>query len=176
MPLRRPFAIAALSLLLGGLTLSAATREEEAKKAADTLVKSKDAKARLQAVQDLGKLGSASLKLVTPYIDQLTDAIKDKDAKVRGEASRTLAIIDPPEKKAAIEAIAAALKAEKDIGARGNMEMGLGDLGALAKEEDLKKICRTALQEANKTATEKDEKRKIQTALQTISGKTKKKE
>ena len=91
-------------MLLGALGVSAASKEEEAKKAAENL-KHKDAKVRLQAVKDLGKLGSASLKLVTPYISQLTEAIKDKDAKVRGEAGRTLGTIDPPDKKAAIDAV-----------------------------------------------------------------------
>ena len=67
--------------MLGALGVSAASKEEEAKKAAENL-KHKDAKVRLQAVKELGKLGSASLKLVTPYISQLTEAIKDKDVKL----------------------------------------------------------------------------------------------
>lgn len=175
MSVRRPFALTGVLLLLGVAGLPAATKEEEAKKFADNL-KSKDAKTRLQAVQELGKLGSASLKLVTPYIDHITEAIKDKDAKVRGEASRTLGMIDPPDKKAAIEAVAKALKEEKDIGARGNMEMGLGDLGALTKDQAEKRMCLDALREARKNATDKQEQKKIQAAMQTINGEKKKKE
>jgi HEAT repeat protein len=175
MSLRRPFALAGLLFLFGGLGLSAATKEEEAKKYADNL-KNKDAKIRLQALTELGNLGSASLKFVTPHIDQITEAVKDKDAKVRGKASRTLGMIDPPDKKAAIEALTTALKAEKDMAARGEMEMGIGDLGATTKEEDLKKKCLDALKEARKNATEKAEQKKIQAAMQTITGEKKKKE
>ena len=171
---RRPFAIAGLLMLLGALGVSAASKEEEAKKAAENL-KHKDAKVRLQAVKELGKLGSASLKLVTPYISQLTEAIKDKDAKVRGEAGRTLGTIDPPDKKAAIDAVLTALKAEKDIGARGNFEMGLGDLGAMTKDADEKKTCLDALREARKNTMDKNEQRMIQSAIQTITGVAKKK-
>ncbi|WP_020470256.1 HEAT repeat domain-containing protein [Zavarzinella formosa] len=171
---RRPFALAGILLLFGGLTLSAASKEEEAKKYADNL-KSKDVKLRLQALTELAKLGSASLKFVTPYIDQITETIKDKDAKVRGEAGRTLGAIDPPDKKAAIEALTKALKDEKDLNARGNMEMGIGDLGAMTKEEDLKKLCLDSLKEARKNSTDKAEQKKIQAAMQTITGMGKKK-
>ena len=172
--LRRPFAFAGLFMLVSSLSLSAAGKEEEAKKAADNL-KSKDAKIRLQAVKELGKLGSASLKLVTPYIQYITEAVKDKDAKVRGEAGRTLGTIDPPDKKSAIDAVITALKAEKDIEARGNFEMGLGDLGAMTKEADEKKLCLDALKEARKNSQDKNEQRKIQAAMQTITGMGKKK-
>lgn len=171
---RRPFMLAGLFLLIGSMSLSAAGKEEEAKKAAENL-KSKDAKVRLQALKDLERLGTASLKLVTPYIQYITDAVKDKDAKVRGEAGRTLGVIDPPDKNAAIEALITALKAEKDIGARGNFEMGIGDLGALTEDADQKKKCLEALREARKNTQDKMEQRKIQTAIQTITGMGKKK-
>lgn len=164
-----------LLLLIAPLTLSAATREEEAKQAAEAVAKGKDTKTKLQGIATLGRLGGASLKLVTPYIPELTAAIKDKDAKVRGEASRTLALIDPPEKKPAVEAIAAALKVEKDMGARINMEAGLGDLGAMTADADLKKACQAALAEASKTATERPETQAIAAARRHISGKEKKK-
>ena len=109
------------------------------------------------------------------HISQLTEAIKDKDAKVRGEAGRTLGTIDPPDKKAAIDAVLTALKAEKDIGARGNFEMGLGDLGAMTKDADEKKTCLDALREARKNTMDKNEQRMIQSAIQTITGVAKKK-
>lgn len=157
------------------LTLAAATREEEAKKYAGDL-KHKDAKVRLQAVTELGKLGAASLKLVTPYVSNITDAIKDKDARVRGEASRTLGMIDAPDKKAAIEAITTALKNEKEAAARGGMYAGLGDIGALTKEASEKKSCRDALLEARKKVDDKREQKLIQAALQQMNGGPKKKE
>lgn len=171
---RRPFALAGLLLLIGSLSLSAAGKEDEAKKAAENL-KNKDAKIRLQSVKDLGRLGTASLKFVLPYISNITEAIKDNDAKVRGEAGRTLGAIDPPDKKAAIVAVIAALKSEKDIQARGNLEMGLGDLGAMTKEEAEKKLCIDALREARKNTEDKNEQRMIQSAMQTITGMGRKK-
>src|SRR3954469_2639296 len=86
----------ALAVCLVASTVSAATREEEAKKYAADL-KNKDAKVRQTSVKELGKLGQLQRKLTEPFIDTILGALKDSDAKVRGEAARTLGLIDPPD-------------------------------------------------------------------------------
>ena len=153
--------------------LTAATREEEARKYAADL-KNKDAKVRLTALKELGKLGQLQRKLTQPYVDDITAAVKDSDAKVRGEAARTLGLIDPPDTKAAITAIAEKLKDEKSQEAREGQEMGLGELGGTTDDADLKATARQALMAARKKADDKREQKVIQAALLLISGPKKK--
>lgn len=164
---------ALVALLIGGITLFGATREEEAKKYADNL-KSKDAKVRLTAAIELGKLGSVSRKITEPYTPNLIAALKDSDAKVRGEAAKTLGLIDPSEKKEMIEKLISILKEEKDETARAGQEMGLGELGATAEDADVKKMAREALLEARKKTDSKREQKTIQAALILITGPKKK--
>ena len=151
---RRTLAALAICLMIG-TALSAASREDEAKKYAKDL-KSKDAKIRLTAVQELGKLGSIQHKLIEPYIDNVVNVLKDTDAKVRGEAARTLGLMDPPEKKEMIDKVAGLLKDEKSEIAREGMENGLGSLGALATEPEAKKAALDALTAAAKNADKKE--------------------
>ena len=159
--------------MLGGIPLSAASKEEDAKKFAGDL-KSKDAKVRLMAVTGLGDIGAASLKYVTPYIDQITEAVADKDAKVRGEASRTLGRVDPPEKKPAVEAIAKALKNEKDATGPGRHVHGPGRPRRDDERGRPEKAVPGGPDRSPGKVTEKREQKMIQAALQTINGTAKK--
>src|SRR5262245_52896723 len=135
--------------LVTAVTAPAAPREEEAKKYAGDL-KSKDAKVRVTALAELGKLGAAQRKLAEPYTNDIVAALKDGDATVRAQAAKTLAKIDPEDKKAAIEKIIGLLKEEKSAVAREGQETGLGELGAMAGDDDLKRSAREALLEARK--------------------------
>ena len=167
------FRLTALATCLIVASLSAATREEEAKKAAAEL-KSKDPKVRLAALKDLGKLGQIQRKLTQPYVSDITATLKDANAGVRGEAARTLGLIDPPDIKAAITAIADQLKEEKSQQAREGQEMGLGALGGTTTDTDLKQAARQALIAARKKADDKREQKVIQAALLLITGPKKK--
>lgn len=157
------------------LPLTAATREEEAKKYATDL-KNKDAKIRLTALRELARLGGAQRKLVEPHFDAIMGVLKDSDPAVRGEAAKTIGIIDVPDKKAAIAKLAELLKDEKSEVAREGQEMGLGELGALATESDLKATARNALMEARKKTESKREQKVIQAAMMLITGPKKKKD
>ena len=162
-----------LSLVLCGSTLLvAATREDEAKKYAADL-KSKDAKVRLTAVTELGKLGSLQRKLTVPYVADLTKVLTDNDPKIRGEAARVIGLIDVEDKKAAVTQIAGLLKNEKVESAREGQATGLGELGATTEDADVKKMARDALMEARKKTESKREQKVIQAALQLISGRKK---
>jgi hypothetical protein len=165
--------LAVAACLVVTASLSAATREEEAKKYAADL-KSKDAKARVTALKELGRLGQIQKRLTEPHIDAITGRLKDSDGQVRGEAARTLGLIDPPDTKAAITAIADLLKDEKSQDAREGQEMGLGELGGTAEEADLKALARKALTDARGKANDKREQKTIQAALLLINGPKKK--
>lgn len=166
--------LSALTLVLfGSSSLFAATREEEAKKYASDL-KNKDAKVRLTAVTELGKLGSLQRKLTTPHVSEITKALTDADPKVRGEAARVIGLIDVEDKKAAVEKIAELLKDEKSEAAREGQETGLGALGATTEDEAVKRMAREALLVARKKFMDsKREQKVIQAALQLITGKKK---
>jgi HEAT repeat protein len=172
--LRRTSAVLA-AFAFAGLVFAAPAEEEAKKYAAD--LKHKDAKVRLEAAKELGRLGGAKKSLVAPYLDDIKSAMKDKDAGVRGEAAKTLGIADPQDKKAAVKAIADLLKEEKSEMARAGMETGLGELGAMADEDaEAKKMARDALLEARKKYTDsKREQKVIQAALILINGPKKKK-
>jgi len=161
--------IAAVAILvIGSAPLLAAPREEEAKKYAADL-KSKDAKTRVNALKELGKLGSIQRKLTEPYTGDIMAALKDSDANVRGEAARTVGLIDPTEKKEAIEKLVELLKNEKSEAAREGQETGIGELGATTEDMDLKKMAREALLEARKKTESKREQKTIQAALLLIT-------
>jgi len=163
---RRIAAIAAV--VFASTVLVAAPREDEAKKYAADL-KSKDAKTRVTALKELGKLGSIQRKLTEPYTGDIMAALKDSDANVRGEAGRTVGLIDPTEKKEAIEKLIELLKNEKAEAAREGQETGIGELGATAEDMDLKKMAREALLEARKKTESKREQKTIQAALLLIT-------
>ena len=159
--------------LVGPLALSAATREEEAKRAAAQL-KDKDPKVRVEGLKDLGRLGQIQRKLAEPYVSDVMKALKDPNARVRGEAGRTLGLIDPKDTRGAIKALADLLKDEKSQEAREGQETGLGELGGTTADAELKKEAREALLAARKKAQEKREQKVIQAALLLISGPKKK--
>jgi HEAT repeat protein len=165
--------LATLACLVAAMSLSAATREEEARRYAADL-KSKDAKVRLTALKELGKLGQVQRKLTEPYVDNVVGVLKDPDSKVRGEAARTLGLIDPKDTKAAIEKLAELLKDEKSQEAREGQESGLGELGGTTDDAELKKAAREALTAARKKADDKREQKVIQAAVLLITGPKKK--
>jgi HEAT repeat protein len=167
------FRLATLACLVAAVPISAAPREEEAKKYAADL-KNKDAKVRLTAVKELGRLGQLQRKLTEPYVDNIIAVLKDSDAKVRGEAGRTLGLIDPSDAKAAIEKLAELVKTEKSQEAREGFETGLGELGGTSDDTELKKAAREALLEARKKADDKREQKVIQGAILLITGPKKK--
>ena len=162
-------------LLMSALPAFAATREEEAKKYAADL-KNKDAKVRLTAVKELGKLGQLQRKLTTPYIADIMKVLADSDPGVRGAAAEALGLIDPEDKKAAVTKIVEILKDEKSETARTGQETGLGELGATAEDADVKRMAREALMAARKKTESKREQKVIQAALLLINGPKKKKD
>jgi HEAT repeat protein len=164
-----------LAALLIAVPASAETREEQAKKFAADL-KHKDAKVRRTALEELGKLGQLQRKLTLPYIGDISKTLTDPDASVRREAARTLGLVDPEDKKAAVTKIVEILKNEKSEAAREGQETALGALGATAEDAEVKRMAREALLEARKKTESKREQKVIQAALLLITGPKKKKD
>lgn len=157
-----------LGLLLGcGITLLAApTKEEqEVAKYAGTL-KSGSAKDKINALKELGKLGSISASLTKPVTSDIMKALDDKDAKVRAEAAHTIGKIDVENKKEVVDKLTKMLTDEKDDAVKHGAAMGLGAIGPDASSAV------GALRDAQAKAAKGDQ--TYQLALQSITGKKKK--
>ena len=62
---------------------------DEAKKYLEDLRKTKDAKTKVTALQELGKLAAVQKSLVADALPEIYKALDDKDASVRGAAGTT---------------------------------------------------------------------------------------
>ena len=159
--------LAALALFNGLLYLclcegvSAADKEADAKRYAEALRKGKDAKAKVQALQELGKLAQVQKALVADALPDIYKATEDKDAGVRAAAAICLGQCDEPSEKA-VPLLVKLLKDDKSddvkIGAaKGLAAMGpgaksaIGDLNAVAKSSDKKSNLSKAAKQAIKS-------------------------
>ena len=147
-------ALAAVALFNAVLVLSglsdayARNNEDDAKKYTLDLKKGKDAKVKVMALQELGKLAALKKSYVADALDDIYKALEDKDASIRAAAANCLGACDEPADKA-IPALVKLLKDDKEetvkIGAaKGLAAMGPGaksaipDLRAVAKDADKK--------------------------------------
>ncbi|MCI0702492.1 MAG: HEAT repeat domain-containing protein [Planctomycetia bacterium] len=164
-------AMATLALLTGVLHLSmtpvviASEREEEAKKYTEQLRKGKDAKSKIQALQQLGTLAQIKKSLVAEALPDIYKALEDKDPGVRAAAGEALGKADEPADKA-VPLLVKILKDDKDVGAKIGAMKGLSAMGSNAK---------SAAPTLRQLLKESDKKSKIfksaQITLKAISGK-----
>ena len=143
--------LAAVALFNGVLYLClsqeliAADKEAEAKKYAEELKKGKDTKAKVTALQELGKLGQIQKSLVEPAIPDIYKALDDKDAGIRAAAAYCLGLCDPPADMA-LPPLRKLLKEDKEDSVKIGAAKGLAAMGENAKEAvpDLKAIMKDA--------------------------------
>jgi HEAT repeat protein len=173
-PIRRfAQALAAVALFNALLYLSvsadllAADREAEARKYADDLRKAKDAKTKVTALQELGRLGQIMKSLVEPAMPDVYKALEDKDASVRAAAAYCLGLCDPPPEKA-VPALTRLLTEDKADAVKIGAAKGLAAMGPTAKDAlpDLRKVFKAA---DKKSALAKT----AQGAIKAIGGKNK---
>jgi len=139
MPTRRfAKALAAVALFNGALYLCvrqdviAADREAEAKKYAEDLRKGKDAKTKVTALQELGKLAAVQKSLVEDALPDIYKALEDKDAGIRAAAATCLGQCDEPADKV-IPLLTKMLKEDKDDAVKAGAARGLASMGPAAK-------------------------------------------
>ncbi|MCE9533137.1 MAG: HEAT repeat domain-containing protein [Planctomycetes bacterium] len=151
--------------LLGGITLVAApTRDEvEAEKCIKMLKTSKDAKDKIFALKELGRLGAISTSLAKPAVEDIIKALDDKDPKVKAAAAHAIGKIDPTNKKQVVDKLIQILKEEKDESVKQGAALGLGAMGPDAKDAV------PAIREAMAKAPKNDA-RQYQAALMAITG------
>jgi vesicle coat complex subunit len=133
-------AMAAVALFNGVLYLCvrqevlAADVEKEAQKYTQDLKKGKDAKTKILALQELGKLAALQRKLVADALPDIYKALDDKDASIRAAAAQCLGQCDEPSSKA-VPALLKLLKNEKEEEAvKIAAARGLASMGSSAKE------------------------------------------
>ena len=143
-----------------------AAKDREMAAAQKTLNGSKDVKARVTALEDIGAIGALDRSLGQQAVPDVMKATKDKEARVRAEAALTLAKLDPEDKKETIKILVALLK-DKEESVRIGAARGLQTLGTEAKE---------AIPALREAASKSDKKgmRTFKIAIQQISGKEKK--
>jgi HEAT repeat protein len=95
----------------------------------------KDARVRLSGIKGINEVGTVKAVYVKDAVEPLVAILKkDGDAKCRAEAATTLGAIDPEEHKSAVETLMIALKDDKQEGVQRACIVGLGSLGAKAKD------------------------------------------
>jgi HEAT repeat protein len=151
--------------------LEAAGKQEEAKKYHDQLKTTKDAKKKVEALEELGKLGQIMKSLAEPAIPDILKAAEDKSADVRKAAAEALGKCDP-DPKDAVPALTKLLKEDKDDGVKIAAAHGLGYMGDTAQDatKDLREVAK-----ANRGSDGKPNKlgRAAGEALRSINGKKK---
>ncbi len=131
-------AMALVALFNGALYLSvreeavAGEKEEEAKRYTDQLRKGKDAKAKVTALQELGRLAQIKKSLIADALPDVYKAIEDKDAGVRAAAAEALGKADEPYEKAG-DILVKLLKDDKEDAVKIGALKGLTVMGNSAK-------------------------------------------
>ncbi len=166
MSMHRILSLALGVILFGGITILAApTKEqEEVAKNIKKLKTSKDAKGKVEALKELGRLGAIQVLLTRPIVPEIVRMLDDKDGSVRGEAAHTLGKIEPEDKEKIVEKMAKMVKEEKEEAVRMNVIQGLAAMGSDAK------AAIPAIKEMMDKA-DKKQKKMYKTAINTINGK-----
>jgi HEAT repeat protein len=165
---KRLRAISALALGFGlfvlatGGDLFAASKEAEAKKYHELLKTAPDAKGKVLALEELGKLGLLSRDLTEKALPDMLKALKDKDAAVRAAAAEAVGKCDP-DPADAVPALVGLLKNDKEEKVKIAAANGLGHMGEKAKDavSDLKEIQKAGDKKSRLTKAAQDAMRSI---------------
>ena len=122
-----------LYVLATGGELLAASKEAEAKKYHEMLKAAKDAKGKVVALDELGKLGQISRDLTEKALPDMMKALKDKDAGVRASAAEAVGKCDP-DPADAVPALVDLLNNDKDEKVKLAAINGLALMGEKAKD------------------------------------------
>ena len=159
--------VAAFALLAGFLALAvtrgwAGPKDAEAKKYTDQLQKSKDPKARAEAIEEIGKLAQIHKKLGEAALGDIKKALGDKEVNVRKAAALAYGRCDPDDSDA-VASLVELLKNDKDESVKTNAALGLAAMGEKAK------AALPSLREAIKGTENKKSERIYKDAVRSIS-------
>jgi hypothetical protein len=140
-------AVAAVALFNGALYLAVAPEAwalsdtADAKKYTEDLKKAKDAKTKVTALTELGKLAAVNKTLVEAALPDIYKALEDKDASIRAAAATAIGQCDEPAEKV-VPILRKMLNEDKDESAKIGATRGLANVGPNAKAAlpDLRKM------------------------------------
>ena len=129
-------ALAVGGLLLSALPARAESRADEAARYTEQLKKSKDAKSKITAIEEIGKLGLVNKKYAKDAIPYIMDACKDRDSKLRATAAQALGeAYSGDEDEKVVGLLTDMLKKQKeDDAVKMAAARGLAAMGPRAKE------------------------------------------
>ena len=127
----KPLIAAVGCLLVIAAATPAATKEEEVAKYVKDL-DSKDAKARKNAAEEIGKIAQVKASAAKQAMQPLLDALKDSNSGVREAAALAVGRLDEPSD--GVPALTKLLKEEKEMSVRIAAARGLGQMGSGAKD------------------------------------------
>lgn len=113
--------------------LEAAGKQEEAKKYTEQLKTAKDAKKKVEALEELGKLAQVMRSLVSSAVPDIKESLKDKNADVRAAAAYAYGRTGPDPKEA-VPTLVQMLKEDSAESVKMAAAKGLGAMGPDAKE------------------------------------------
>jgi len=130
-------ALSAIALFNGVLFLSLppeaqASNETDAKRYTQDLKAGKDAKTKINALHELGKLAAIMKSYVEDALPDIYKSLDDKDAGIRAAAAQALGACDEPAEKA-VPPLIKILKDDKDDAAKIGATKGLMSMGNNAK-------------------------------------------
>ena len=131
-------ALASVALFNGTLYLCvrqeaiAASDAADAKKYTEDMRKGQEAKIKVTALKELGKLAVIQKSIVADALPDIYKALEDKDATIRAAAATCLGQCDEPIDKA-VPLLTKMLKEDKEDSVKIGAAMGLGSIGPSAK-------------------------------------------
>jgi hypothetical protein len=135
-PIRIVFGLAlagGMLVLAAGGSVLALGKEAEAKKYHEMLKTSKDAKGKVLALQELGKLGNLSRDLTEKALPDMMKAMGDTDATVRAAACEAVGKCDP-DPADVVPKYVDLIKTDKDEKVKVAAMTGLGFMGEKASD------------------------------------------
>jgi HEAT repeat protein len=170
--------VACLPLVLGDAT--AETKKEQIAKHIQAL-KDPSEGTRAGACKGIADIGRLKASYAKDAIAPLAEMVrKDNSARVRAEAATALGAVDPEEYQAAVEALIAAVKDDKDNGVHRAAISALGQLGPKAKDalpvlnEQLEKLRKQIGDDKAKQKQFRDQLKVLTGAINSINGNRKK--
>ncbi len=129
----------------------AGEKEEDAKKYTEQLRKSKDAKTKITALQELGTLGQIKKSFIADALPDIYKAVEDKDAGVRAAAAEALGKSDEPYDKVG-DILVKLLKDDKEESVK---------IGALRGLSAMREAAKAALPTIREIVNNSDKKSKL---------------
>ncbi|MBA4190366.1 MAG: hypothetical protein C0467_20455 [Planctomycetaceae bacterium] len=131
-------ALAAVAMFNGVLYLSLspearASNESDARRYTQELKSGKDAKTKINALNELGKLAAIMKSYVETALPDIYKSLDDKDAGIRAAAAQAIGACDEPAEKV-VPALMKILKDDKDDSAKIGAVKGLTSVGPSAKD------------------------------------------